>query len=159
MPPKSRPSFFLDPMRPLLPLLLATAVLMMAGCGSEDGSAKADPAALEAAFKDAPAAPEPVVEESSEETTTDAIVLPANADVPVKEVATRAAAAIRKDDVGEALILLHGLRRARNLSPEQLTAVQDQMSAFQSDLARRAENGDQRAKQALLMLQQQSTRM
>lgn len=53
--------------------------------------------------------------------------------------------------------LLQTLRRARNISPEQLTAVQDQMAALQSDLANKAQAGDQRAQQALQLIQQ-STR-
>jgi len=64
---------------------------------------------------------------------------------------------MRKDEVTEAVVLLQTLRRARNLSPEQLTSVQDQMAALQGDLANKAAAGDARAKQALQLIQQ-STR-
>ena len=77
--------------------------------------------------------------------------------VPVKELATRAVSALKKDEYSEAMVLLQSLRRARNLSPEQLTAVQDQMANLQSDLASKAAAGDLRAKQALELIQQ-STR-
>lgn len=136
---------------------LATAAVLLVGCGGED-SAKADPEAIEDAFKDAPAdatAEAPAAQES----TTDTITLTVGADgaVPVKALADRAAAAMRKDDVQEAMVMLQTLRRARNLSPDQLGAVQDQMAALQQDLANRAANGDARAKQALQLIQQ-STR-
>lgn len=139
-------------------VVCVAAVGILSCCGSGEAGSKLDPAGLEAAFKDAPpdaTAEAPAVEES----TTDEIVPvgAANADVPVKELATRAAAAMRKDEVTEAMVLLQTLRRARNLSPEQLTAVQDQMAALQSDLASKAASGDARAKQALQLIQQ-STR-
>ena len=133
-------------------MLLAAGIL--AGCG--EGSEKVDPGALESAFKDAPTEPAPAAK--PEESTTEAVVLTGGAgDVPVKEVANRAAAAMRKDDLNEAMVLLQTLRRARNLRPEQLTAVQDQMAALQADLANRAAGGDAKAKQALQLIQQ-STR-
>ncbi len=142
-------------MKYLLPLCLAAA--MWSGCSS-DPSAEADPAALESAFK---ASGEEKIENPTpaEESTTDTVVIPITpaGEVPIKEVASRAAAAMRKDEVTEAMVLLQTLRRAKNLSPDQLTAVQDQMAALQSDLANRAQGGDLKAKQAL-QLMQQSTR-
>ena len=77
--------------------------------------------------------------------------------VPVKELAARASAAMRKDDLSEAMVMLQNLRRAKGLSGDQLTAVQDQMAAMQSDLANRAAQGDAKAKAALNLIQQ-STR-
>lgn len=142
----------------LLPLALASlGLVLQIGCGSDESHTKADPAALEAVFQSSE--PAPAAEAPAEESTTDTLTLPAGGtgEVPVKEVAGRAAAAMRKDDVAEAIVALQTLRRARNLSPDQLTAVQDQMAALQSDLANRAASGDQRAKQAL-QLMQQSTR-
>ncbi|MBL9129161.1 MAG: hypothetical protein JNL97_16040 [Verrucomicrobiales bacterium] len=131
-------------------------VLSLVGCSS-DPKSEADPAALESAFKEAGETiqnPAP-----TEESTTDTVVIPISpaGEVPIKEVASRAAAAMRKDEVQEALVLLQTLRRARNISPEQLTAVQDQMAALQSDLAAKAQAGDPKAKQALQLIQQ-STR-
>jgi hypothetical protein len=139
------------------PALALAAALILAGCGS-DNSAEADPAALEAAFQDAG---DQTIENPApaEESTTEQVVLQVSpsGEVPIKDVANRAAAAIRKDEVTEAMVLLQTLRRARNISPEQLTAVQDQMAALQSDLANKAQAGDQRAQQALQLIQQ-STR-
>ncbi len=144
-------------MKPVLLPALIVLIAGLVGCGS-DPQAELDPAALESAFKDAGDA---VIEnpEPAEESTTDSVVIPVGpaGEVPIKEVATRAAAAMRKDDVTEAMVLLQTLRRARNISPDQLTAVQDQMAALQSDLASKAQNGDLKAKQALQLIQQ-STR-
>ncbi len=144
-------------MKTLLPILLAAAVCTCTGCGS-DQNAEADPAAIEAAFQTAGdekiESPAP-----AEESTTDTVVIPVTpaGEVPIKDVANRAAAAMRKDEVTEAMVLLQTLRRAKNLSADQLTAVQDQMAALQSSLASRAQNGDLKAKQALELMQQ-STR-
>jgi|GEM_PF-1949886 len=142
-------------MKHALPLLLAAAV--WTGCGSDPG-ANSDPAALESAFK---SSGDETIETPppAEESTTDTVVIPVTpaGEVPIKEVANRAAAAMRKDDVTEAMVLLQTLRRAKNLSPDQMTAVQDQMAALQSSLASRAENGDLKAKQALELMRQ-STR-
>jgi len=145
-------------MKVLLPLALATAVAALVGCSSEP-SVEADPAALEAAFK---SSGEEKIENpapAAEESTTDTVVIPISpaGEVPIKEVASKAAAAMRKDDLTEAMVLLQTLRRARNISPDQLTAVQDQMAALQADLANKAQNGDAKAKQALELIQQ-STR-
>lgn len=145
-------------MKSLVPWALAACLGALVGCSSEP-SVEADPAALEAAFK---SSGEEKIENpapAAEESTTEAVVVPMNAagDVPIKEVASKAAAAMRKDDLTEAMVLLQTLRRARNISPEQLTAVQDQMAALQADLANKAQNGDPKAKQALQLIQQ-STR-
>lgn len=144
-------------MKHVFPLLLAAATALATGCGSGP-SAESDPAALEAAFK---ASGDEKIENPApaEESTTDAVVIPITpaGDVPIKEVAGRAAAAMRKDEVTEAMVLLQTLRRARNLSPEQRTAVQDQMAGLQTELANRAQGGDMKAKQALELMQQ-STR-
>lgn len=134
--------------------------LLLTGCGSGSQDTELDPAGLEAAFEGAPA--EPAASESGEESTTEAIVLPgtsgaAGTEVSMAELASQAATAIRKDEVAEAMVLLQTLRRARNLSPDQLTVVQDQMAALQSDLANKAASGDPRAKQALELIGQ-STR-
>jgi hypothetical protein len=142
-------------MKHVLPLILAVAALT--GCGSDPG-AEVDPAAIESAFK---ASGDETIETPppAEESTTDTVVIPVTAagEVPIKEVANRAAAAMRKDEVTEAMVLLQSLRRAKNLSADQLTAVQDQMAALQSSLANRAQSGDLKAKQALELMQQ-STR-
>ncbi|MGE3310347.1 MAG: hypothetical protein AB7O66_10290 [Limisphaerales bacterium] len=144
-------------MRSALSLALIAAMAGLVGCGSETET-ELDPSAIEAAFKDAGDAtienPQP-----AEESTTDSVVIPVGpaGEVPIKEVATRAAAAMRKDEVSEAMVLLQTLRRAKNLSPDQLTAVQDQMAALQSDLASKAQIGDAKAQQALQLIQQ-STR-
>lgn len=142
----------------VLPLVAASS-LIFAGCGGSDEVAS-DPAALEAAFKDAPAEPPVEAAPAAEESTTDTIHIPAAEEartVPVQQLATQAATAIRKDDYAEAMVLLQTLRRAQNLTPQQLTAVQDQMSAFQADLAQKAEAGDPKAKKALELISQ-STR-
>jgi len=146
-------------MKSLIRTLLIAGLAASAGCGSGEGEAGVDPAALEAAFKDTPADVVADTPPPAEESTTDTIVIPMTpgGDVPVKELATKAATAIRKDEVTEAMVLLQTLRRARNLSSDQLTAVQDQMAALQSDLANKAQAGDQRAKQALDLIQK-STR-
>jgi hypothetical protein len=117
---------------------LAGAMVFATGCGSDPMDTEVDAAAIESAFGvDGSAAAEAPAEEGS---TTDSIEIPAGpgADVPIEEVATRAASAIRRDDVTEAIVMLQTLRRARNLSPGQLTAVQDQMAALQMSLANRA---------------------
>lgn len=137
--------------------VLIGAMSVLSGCGSGDSSSGLDPDALEAVFQGESG----VVEDAPEESTTDTLVLPsggaAGDEVSLGAVASQAAVAIRKDEMAEAMVLLQTLRRARNLSPNQLTAVQDQMAALQSDLASRAESGDARAKQALDLIQQ-STR-
>ncbi|MBX3745111.1 MAG: hypothetical protein KF833_07355 [Verrucomicrobiae bacterium] len=137
--------------------VLMGAMAVLSGCGSGGSSSGVDADALEAVFQG-----EAAVEETApDESTTDVLVLPsggaAGSEVSLREVAGQAAVAIRKDDLAEAMMLLQTLRRARNLSPNQLTAVQDQMAALQSDLASRAESGDARAKQALDLIMQ-STR-
>jgi len=152
-------------MKRVLAAVLSAALLgLISGCGS--GEAKVDPKALETAFKDAPAdatAEAPATPAPAEESTTDdSVPIPAGGGaagsvVPVKDLANRAATAMRKDDVSEAIVLLQTLRRARNLSPEQLTSVQDQMAALQADLANKAAGGDLRAKKALALIMQ-STR-
>lgn len=149
-------------MKRILALLMVAALAGLAGgCGS--GEEKVDPKALEAAFKDAPADATAEAPAAAEESTTDSSVpIPAGGGaagsvVPVKELAGRAAAAMKKDDVSEAVVLLQTLRRARNLSPEQLTSVQDQMAALQADLANKAAAGDVKAKAALNLIMQ-STR-
>jgi hypothetical protein len=134
------------------------AGLFLAGCGPAEEEAELDPAALEAAFAGAEAPIESAP--AGEETTTDVIRLPtgeAAEEVSTEEIANRAADAMRKDEVTEAMVLLQTLRRARNLSADQLTAVQDQMAALQMSLANRAASGDQRAQQALDLIQR-STR-
>ena len=144
----------------LIRTILAAGLVALAGCGSDESEGGADPAALEAAFKDAANVPaDTPPQPPAEESTTDTLVIPVtpNGDVPVKELATRAATAIRKDEVTEAMVLLQTLRRARNLTSDQLTTVQDQMAALQSDLAVKAQAGDQKAKQALELIQK-STR-
>ncbi len=134
-------------------LWVMAAAGILCGCGDGAEAGKVDPAALDAVFQDAPAQP------AAEESTTDTVVIGGGADqpIPVKELATRAAAAMRKDDLSEAIMMLQNLRRARGLSGDQLTAVQDQMAAMQSDLANRAAQGDAKAKAALNLIQQ-STR-
>lgn len=132
-------------------MILVSVLVLLGGCGGGEGD-KVDPKALEAAFKDAPAAA------PAEESTTDSVVpVGAAGAVAVKEIAGRAAAAMRKDEMSEAMVLLQTLRRARNLSPDQLTAVQDQMAALQGELAGKAAGGDARAKAALELIQK-STR-
>ncbi len=125
------------------------SVLWLAGCG--DGTPKVNPKEIESAFKDAPSEPAAAAQES----TTDSVTIKMGADgsVPVKALADRAAAAMKKDDMQEAIVMLQTLRRARNLNPQQLMAVQDQMAALQADIASRAASGDAKAKQALQMLQ------
>lgn len=134
--------------------LTATASLFV-GCDSSVEADKLDPKAIESAFKDS-AEPAPAAG-GTEESTTETLRISADGNVPVKEVAAKAAQAMRKDDLSEAMVMLQTLRRARNLSPDQLTAVQDQMAALQADLANRAQSGDLKAKQALQLIQQ-STR-
>ncbi len=136
--------------------ILTGVTLVLAGC-SDSTEVKKDPAGLEAAFQGAPADQTVEAPPIEEGTTTDAIHIPANNEphaVPVQQMAGQAAAALRQDDLTQAAILLQTLRRAQNLSPQQLTAVQDQMSAFQSELANRAEGGDEKAKRALALLMQ-----
>lgn len=136
----------------LTPLLVALA-LGLTGCGGSD--AKVDPKSIETAFKDAPADTTEAAP-AAQESTTDTVTIKIGADgsVPVKALADRAAAAMRKDDLQEAMVMLQTLRRARNLNPQQLGAVQDQMAALQSDLANRAQSGDAKAKAALEYLRQ-----
>ena len=144
-------------MRSAFVVLWCAVAVVLAGCGGSESTT--DPAALEAAFQDAPADATAEAPAAAEESTTDTITMPAPGSdaVPVKELATRAVSALKKDEYSEAMVLLQSLRRARNLSPEQLTAVQDQMANLQSDLASKAAAGDLRAKQALELIQQ-STR-
>lgn len=132
-----------------------SALPFLAGCGSGGGAGDLDPDALQAVFQE-----ETVPAEDVHESTTDSLTIPGGAAggvVQVKEVANQAALAIRKDELAEAMVLLQTLRRAQNLTPNQLTAVQDQMAALQSDLASRAANGDARAQKALDLIGQ-STR-
>lgn len=136
-------------------LALAATAGMLVGCDSGVEADKVDPKAIEGAFKDA-AEPAPAAG-GTEESTTETLRIGADGNVPVKEVAAKAAQAMRKDDLSEAMVMLQTLRRAKNLSPDQLTAVQDQMAALQADLANRAQSGDLKAKQALQLIQQ-STR-
>lgn len=129
---------------------LAAVVLALSGCGGDE--ATKDPAVIEEAFKEVPAEAAPAAEES----TTDAVPVgeAAAGAAQVQAIAGRAATAMRKDDLNEAVVMLQALRRARNLSPGQLGAVQDQMAALQMDLANRAANGDQKAAAALRLIQQ-----
>lgn len=143
-------------MKPFFCAAILALLTLGVGCSSDDTAGTLDPDALEEVFEGEPEAP---VEEQA--STTDTLVLPsggaAGGEVAVREVASQAALAIRKDEMAEAMVLLQTLRRAQNLTPNQLTAVQDQMAALQSELASRAASGDARAKQALDLIQQ-STR-
>jgi hypothetical protein len=63
---------------------------------------------------------------------------------------------MRQDEFSEAMVQLQTLRSNPRISPEQLTVVQDTMAAMQQDLARRAEAGDARARQALELISQRT---
>lgn len=128
--------------------LLAAALL--AGCGQKEP--QADASTLEAAFQEAPAAP-------ADASSADAAVPappPVEDGPPVQQLVNQAVTAMRKDEVTEAMVLLQTLRSSPRLTADQLTAVQDTMAAMQMDLARRADAGDARAKQALEMLGQRT---
>ncbi len=146
----------MKPLSSIATALLGAALIAAGGCGGDGGTARLDPDALESVFQDAPAEAAPV--EAAEQSTTDTIRMGeiAASEVPVKQLATQAAEAIRRDDVAEAMVLLENLRRARTLSPQQLTAVQDQMAAFQTEIARRAEAGDVKAQQAMELMRQKT---
>lgn len=112
-------------MRALPPLALAAA-LAFAGCG--DDSPK-DTSALNDAFPKEKA----VTPEARE----------------LQGLAQKAAESAAKGDMEEAVASLIVLQAEQNLSPAQRSAVQDQMSNIQTDLANRADAGDPNAKRAL----------
>jgi hypothetical protein len=120
-------------------LTASVAVLLLTGCGKK----KTDPAALEAAFKSEPAA------EAAATPTPEA---PAVQTGEARKLAQDAAAAIRKDDYSDAIVLLQQLRTSRGLTADQLTAAQETMARFQADLAAKADAGDQKAKAALALI-------
>lgn len=130
---------------------LALAALL-SGCGEKEP--QADPAALAAAFEEAPAAPaepEPAAAEAPAPPPP-----PAEDGPPVQQLVNQAVTAMQKDEVSEAMLLLQTLRSNPRLSPQQLTAVQDTMAGLAQELARRADAGDARAKQALEMINQRT---
>lgn len=130
--------------------LIIVGALALAGCGEKEP--QADPAALAAAFEEAPAAP---AEAAPAETAAPAPA-PVEEGPPVQQLVNQAVTAMQKDEVSEALMLLQTLRANPRLSPQQLTAVQDTMAGLAQELARRADAGDARAKQALEMINQRT---
>lgn len=136
--------------RCLLPVGTLALAVLLAGCGEKEP--QADPAALAAAFEDVPAAP---AEAAPAETAAPAPA-PVEEGPPVQQLVNQAVTAMQKDEVSEALMLLQTLRANPRLSPQQLTAVQDTMAGLAQELARRADAGDARAKQALEMINQRT---
>ncbi|MFN0066152.1 MAG: hypothetical protein ACKVYV_00805 [Limisphaerales bacterium] len=126
---------------------------LLAGCGEKEP--QADPAALAAAFEEAPAAPAEAAETGPATAEAPAIP-PADEGPPVQQLVNQAVTAMKKDEASEAMMLLQTLRSNPRLSPQQLTAVQDTMAGLAQELARRADAGDARAKQALELLNQRT---
>jgi hypothetical protein len=110
----------------LIPLLSASLV----GCGGKNASPKADAMELEQAFGLKPGAP------PSEEPT------PAG-------LASRAVAAIRAQDWPKAVSLLGQLRRARELTADQMHAVHNAQGNANVRLVELAGKGNAEAKAAL----------
>ncbi|HMO66225.1 MAG TPA: hypothetical protein PKE47_13550 [Verrucomicrobiota bacterium] len=136
---------------PLLPRLAALALAgILAGCGGRKDDTP-DPAALAAAFEEtAPEVPEPASPETA------AAPAPPDEGPPVQQLVSQAVLAIEKDEVTEAMLLLQTLRANPRLSPQQLTAVQDTMAGLMQQLARRADAGDARARQAMELINQRT---
>ena len=68
---------------------------------------------------------------------------------PVKQMADQALTAIKANNYEAGAVALQALRSSPTLNPDQLTAVQDAMAAFQKQLVERADRGDANAKKAL----------
>lgn len=136
---------------PCVTLAAVLAAGLLAGCGQSEP--QADASALEAAFQAAPAAATEAEAAPAEPATP---APPTAEGPPVEQLVGQAVAAMRKDEVSEAMVLLQTLRASPRLTADQLTAVQDTMAAMQMDLARRADAGDARAKQALELLGQRT---
>ncbi len=114
--------------------LLLAGVFLVAGCKR----GKVPTAELEKAFQEPPtAAATPAAPPG---------VPPPNAFLQ------EAVTAMKTNGYVEALVPLQALRRHPGLNANQLTAVQDAMAAVQTELARRADQGDARAAQALQVL-------
>lgn len=138
---------------PLLRRLAALALAgLLAGCGGSQDDAP-DPAALAAAFaEDAPAPEAP----EAAPTDVPAAPPPPTDEPPVQQLVSQAVLAMEKDEVAEAMLLLQTLRANPRLSPQQLTAVQDTMAGLMQQLARRADAGDARARQAMELINQRT---
>lgn len=108
---------------------------------------------MAAAFADAAPAPE-----APEASSADAAEVPAPPaeGPPVQQLVNQAVLAIEKDEVTEAMLLLQTLRANPRLSPQQLSAVQDTMAGLMQQLARRADAGDARARQAMELINQRT---
>ena len=119
-----------------LACLLAASLV---GCGGKKSSAKADSMELERAFGLKPGAP------PSEEPT------PAG-------LASRAVAAIRAQDWPKAVSLLGQLRRARDLTADQMHAVHNAQGNANVRLAELAGKGNAEAKAALDRAKQEADR-
>jgi hypothetical protein len=118
--------------------LVILATVVAAGCKPK---AEADVAPLEKAFADVkPAAGQP----SEQQQAVDLVAA--------------ALAAAKANDYPKAAASLTVLRTTGALTPDQRAAVQDAMSNVQSELARRADAGDQAAIKALDEIRKMQTR-
>jgi hypothetical protein len=70
-----------------------------------------------------------------------------------KKMVDEATAAFEKKDYETAVANLQAVRSDPNLTGDQMTAIQDRMAKYQTDLANRAEAGDKQAEATLRMLQ------
>jgi hypothetical protein len=72
-----------------------------------------------------------------------------SADPATKAMVNDAITAIKNNDPAEGVVILQGVRAQPNLTPEQLTSVQDMIANAQKSLVDRADRGDPAALAAM----------
>ena len=78
----------------------------------------------------------------------------AAADTTTREAATAVSQAMREGQFDQAVVSLTAIQAQRDTTPDQLRAIQNSSIALQSELIRRIEAGDEKAKAAYKLLQE-----
>jgi len=114
--------------------LFALSVLVLTGCG-RSGTGGSD---LEKSFQSGKGAQAGNAPGSMQ-----------SADPATKAMVNDAINAIKNNDPAEGVVILQGVRAQPNLTPEQLTSVQDMIANAQKSLVDRADRGDPAALAAM----------
>jgi hypothetical protein len=120
----------------LLLTVLALAPLLLCGCGHKKADVKAQTSELEKAFPDlATVAPAPADQAT-----------PAGDPKPYVKAAL---SAVQANDLATGVIMLRKAMRLPGLTVAQIKAMQEARSVWITDLAQRADKGEESAKAAL----------
>jgi hypothetical protein len=122
------------PLRPVLPLLGATALMLGAGCGGE------------------PEDPDLQLPDTPAEAATRVEQVFAEAEPQAQETAAAASEAVRIGDYEKAVVALEALKARENVTLDQGLAVHGYMVSLESQLIHAAEAGDEKARRAYELL-------